>query len=195
MSGTDPSLLVRTARDLAQVLLRDLPPRWRHTIAVARRADELTATVDGDDPDVLVAAAWLHDIGYADALTDTGFHPLDGARHLDKLGWSPRITALVAHHSGAGFVAQARGLQPQLNEYPLEQSAMSDALTYADQTVDPTGQRTTVAQRMADTLLRDGPNSSHAAARGLREPYLLALADRVEHRLARVKPQAKGAVA
>jgi hypothetical protein len=35
-----------------------------------------------------VAAAWLHDIGYAPAIAEsgTGFHPLDGARYLrDKM--------------------------------------------------------------------------------------------------------------
>lgn len=50
-----------------------------------------------NDRDLLVAAAWLHDIGYAPELRDTGFHPLDGARHLEALGaparawygWSP----------------------------------------------------------------------------------------------------------
>ena len=33
-----------------------------------------------------MAAAWLHDIGYAEELLDTGFHPLDGARFLASAG-------------------------------------------------------------------------------------------------------------
>jgi hypothetical protein len=33
-------------------------------------------------PDDLVAAAWLHDIGYAPELAKTGFHPLDGSAAL-----------------------------------------------------------------------------------------------------------------
>ena len=36
--------------------------------------------------DDLVAAAWLHDIGYAPELVETGFHPLDGARYLRREG-------------------------------------------------------------------------------------------------------------
>ena len=36
--------------------------------------------------EVLVAAAWLHDIGYAPDIVATGFHPLDGARYLAGLG-------------------------------------------------------------------------------------------------------------
>jgi len=43
-------------------------------------------------------AAYLHDIGYAEPLVDTGFHPLDGAVYLRGLGctswraWSSRTT-------------------------------------------------------------------------------------------------------
>jgi hypothetical protein len=49
---------------------------------------------------VLVAAACLHDLGYAPALIETGFHGLDGARHLRALGYE-RLAGLVAYHSGA----------------------------------------------------------------------------------------------
>jgi predicted hydrolase (HD superfamily) len=53
---------------------------------------------------VLAGAAWLHDIGYAPALPDpcTGFHPLDGARHLRDTAKADEVTCrLVAHHSCA----------------------------------------------------------------------------------------------
>jgi HD superfamily phosphodiesterase len=33
-------------------------------------------------PDLLEAAAWLHDIGYSPEIAVSGFHPLDGARYL-----------------------------------------------------------------------------------------------------------------
>ena len=102
-----PSRLVRDARDLAQLLLAGDGERWRHTIGVARRAEELTATLGDEDCEILLAAAWLHDIGYADQVTDTGFHPLDGARYLDRLGWPRRISAIVAHHSDAASVQVA----------------------------------------------------------------------------------------
>jgi hypothetical protein len=41
--------------------------------------------------EVLVAAAWVHDIGYAPELLATGFHPLDGARYLTGLGVPERV--------------------------------------------------------------------------------------------------------
>jgi putative nucleotidyltransferase with HDIG domain len=184
-----PSRLVRDARDLAQTLLADDWQRWRHTIGVARRAEELAVTLDDDDSEVLLAAAWLHDIGYADQVKDTGFHPLDGARHLDRLGWPRRISALVAHHSDAASVACARGLHRELSAYPPEESAVADALTYADQTIGPGGQRMTLSERIADMLHRHGPDSPNAAAHHRREPRLRATAQRVERRLAGLAPR------
>jgi putative nucleotidyltransferase with HDIG domain len=174
---------VHEARDVAQAVLRGLPSRWRHTVGVARRAEELAATLDADDGEQLVAAAWLHDIGYAGDLVDTGFHSLDGARFLDRHRWPSRISALVAHHSGAVFVATARGLDHELRRYPREESSVSDALTYADQTTGPNGERMAVARRMADMLRRHGPESPSACVHHVRGPYLLAVAERVERRL------------
>lgn len=172
------------ARDLAAELLGSSGNRWRHTTAVAERAAELAVTVAEADRDLLVAAAWLHDIGYAPAVVDTGFHPLDGARHLDRLGWPRRIAGLVAHHSGAGFVADALGVGGLLDAYPREAGPVADALAYADQTVDELGRRVPVRRRLAGMLERHGPGSPNARAHRLREPHLLAVAERVEARLA-----------
>lgn len=86
-------------------------------------------------PPAGVAAAWLHDIGYGAAAVRTGLHPLDGADFLDSHGWPERLSALVAHHSGARFVADELGLGLSMRRYPYESSTVSDALTYADQTI------------------------------------------------------------
>ncbi len=171
------------ARELAADLIGSTGNRWRHTVAVAARAAELSATVVATDRDLLVAAAWLHDIGYAESLAVTGFHPLDGARHLDRLGWPRRVSALVAHHSGARFVADVVGLGGALDAYPREAGPVADALTYADQTVDSRGRRVTLPDRLRDVLDRHGPDSPNARAHHLRAPHLLAVAERVETRL------------
>lgn len=126
---------------------------------------------------------WLHDIGYGAAAVRTGFHPLDGADFLAGHGWPERLSALVAHHSGARFVADALGLGVLMRRYPYELSPVSDALTYADQTVGQYGRRLDLAERMADMLRRHGPQSANARAHPQRAPYLLAVADRVEARL------------
>src|SRR6185436_16506541 len=126
------------------------------------RAAQLATTVAVADRELLVAAAWLHDVGYGEAAVDTGFHPLDGARLLDRDGWPRRIACLVAHHSGADFLAAAHGMSGPLRDFVFELSPVSDALTYADQTTGPTGESMTMAARMADMLRRHGPDSANA---------------------------------
>jgi putative nucleotidyltransferase with HDIG domain len=166
-------------------VLHDLTDRWRHTVGVAARAAEVAGTVPAyADRHLLVAAAWLHDIGYAQSLHQTGFHPLDGALYLQRAGWPARLAALVAHHSGARFVARARGLSGPLARFECEESAVSDALTYADQTTGPAGRRLPIDERMAESLHRHGSDSPQAAVCHVRGPYLLAAAGRVERRRA-----------
>src|SRR5690348_3218742 len=95
------------AEELARKLLEiPLHRRWSHVQGVAARARGL-APVLGDDAGLLEAAAWLHDIGYSPDLTDTGFHPLDGARYLrDMHQAEPVLCRLVGNHSCAVIEAE-----------------------------------------------------------------------------------------
>ncbi|WP_229795539.1 HD domain-containing protein [Saccharothrix coeruleofusca] len=181
--GTADPFGVAHARALTEELLAGLPDRARHCAGVAARAAELAPAVPRRDRELLIAAAWLHDIGYAEAVVDTGFHPLDGARYLRRHGWPPRLCALVANHSGARLVARVVGVADGLAEFPQEVSPVADALTYADQTVDSRGRRVAIGQRLADMLRRHGPDSPNARVHDRREPLLLAAADRVERLL------------
>ncbi|WP_433831446.1 HD domain-containing protein [Actinoplanes sp. CA-015351] len=179
-----PIILTRAdaARTIAETLLGDSGNRFRHTAGVAERASGLAVRL-GLDEDLLVAAAWLHDIGYASPLIETGFHPIDGARHLTREGWPAQIAGLVAYHSGARFVADVRGLTTELAEFPDERNLISDVLTYADQTVGPRGDRVDPETRYTEMLHRHGPCSFNAQADPLRRPYLRAIATRVEYLL------------
>ena len=76
---------------------------------------------------MLVAAAWLHDIGYAPAIQETGFHPLDGGLYLRRKGRDDRLVALVGHHSGARFVPVERGFDSMMAEFDFEDDPVSDA--------------------------------------------------------------------
>ena len=190
-----PVGLVHEARELAQTLLAGSPERWRHSIGVALRAERVIDAIgDDQDPDreIVVAAAWLHDIGYADALHDTGFHPLDGARFLLARGWPMRIAGLVGHHSEALSVAQVQGLDEELAEFPKERSTAADVLTYADRTVGPNGRVMTIEDRLADMLRRHGPDSAHAIAHPHRAPLLRACLVRVEQCLAESRRASAG---
>jgi hypothetical protein len=160
--------------------------RFRHSRGVAERARALSITVPADEIDLLISAAWLHDVGYAAPLCRTGFHPLDGACALAARGADTTLARLVAHHSAARLVAYARGLQNELAVFPWLPGPTADALTAADQTVGPEGAAMTVEERMRDMLDRHGPESPHARVQAVRGPQLFATAARVASRLARL---------
>ncbi|MGI6869728.1 HD domain-containing protein [Amycolatopsis sp. 3B14] len=107
---------------------------------------------------MLVAAAWLHDIGYASPVSATGLHSLDGARFLARLGVPSRVCALVAHHSGAAAVASLSGLASELAEFPDERGPMRDALWYCDMSTSPWGEPVSFEDRMAEIEARRGPD-------------------------------------
>ncbi|MGW2939611.1 HD domain-containing protein [Streptomyces sp. NPDC001156] len=172
------------AAELAESLLPPLGNRWLHTQAVAARAREVAAAVSEEDRDLLVAAAWLHDIGYALELRETEFHPLDGARHLERLGAPARLVRLVAHHSGAVYEAEQRGLTAELAAYEREDSSVSDALTCADMTTGPAGQSFDFDQRIDEILERYEPGSAVHNAISKARPYLGAAVERTRARLA-----------
>ena len=174
----------RTPRELAGAQLSSLPDRWAHTQTAAAQAERAASTVAATDRELLLAAAWLHDIGYAAPLNDTGFHPVDGARYLRGLGAPMRLAALVAHHSEAELLAEARGLLDELEPFPRERSPVADALSYADMSAGPTGQCMTITARLADIRARHAAEPPRLkAARIRREPVLRAAAARVQRRM------------
>lgn len=160
------------AASLAESLLPPLGNRWLHTQAVAERASEASPAVPAADRGLLVASAWLHDIGYAPELRTTGFHPLDGARHLESLGAPRRLVCLVAHHSGAVYEAEQRGLSAELAAYEREDSPVLDALIFADMTTGPAGQRFDFDQRIDEILVRYEPGCEVHNAITAARPYL-----------------------
>jgi HD superfamily phosphodiesterase len=104
------TLAPRAGQLARELLQQSLPRRWAHVQGVAARARSL-APVLRDDADLLEAAAWLHDIGYAPDLATTGLHALDGARYLrDTQNAGTLLCRLVAHHSCAIIEAEERGL-------------------------------------------------------------------------------------
>ncbi|MEW1836605.1 HD domain-containing protein [Nonomuraea angiospora] len=174
------------AYDLAKDLLETtLPRRWAHTRGVAARAMSL-APVLGDEADTLTAAAYLHDIGYAPNLVDTGFHPLDGARYLrDVHQADDTICRLVAHHSCAVNEALERSLFTQLTvEFDEERPLLVQALTYCDMTTGPDGVHLDVTERLAEIHSRYGPE--HLVSRSITAstPCIVAAVREIEGRLA-----------
>jgi HD domain len=181
------------AEQIARTLLQEpLPRRWAHVQGVAATARTL-APVLGGDAELVEAAAWLHDIGYAPALAGSGFHPLDGARYLrDTEHADAELCRLVAHHSCAITEAAERGLATALSrEFPPARRDLADALTYCDMTTGPDGQRLPVEQRLADIRDRYEAGSPVSQAIARSAPQLLAAVARVTARLARCTAPAR----
>jgi HD superfamily phosphodiesterase len=88
------------ARLAEERLAEVLPRRWRHVRSVARRARWVAKELAL--PDDLLTAAWLHDIGYAPELAETGFHPLDGARYLRRVDADGQVVSLWGSNMRSG---------------------------------------------------------------------------------------------
>lgn len=139
------------ARELAESCLGGMGDRWLHVQAVGRSAEELR--VRGFDvSEAVVMAAWLHDVGYADTVANTGFHPLDGAEWLRQQAAPEGVVALVAYHSAAQYEAEARGLADALARFPAPDQDQMDILTLIDMSTGPTGERVAVNERLAEIL-------------------------------------------
>lgn len=172
------------ARDAAAELLVALPSRWAHVQGVAEVAADVTEQLQ-IEPEFVVSAAWLHDIGHAPALVDTGLHALDGARYLRANGWPRQIAEMVAHHSAARVEAEERGLADVLlAEFPRP-TAMDDLelLWYCDMTTGPSGERVSVEDRLQEIRQRYGPDALVTRSVDRAADRLVAAVRRVERRL------------
>jgi putative nucleotidyltransferase with HDIG domain len=178
--------LASWAEHLAQALLQEpLPRRWAHVQGVAAQACTL-APVLGTDADLVYAAAWLHDIGYAPGLAVTGLHALDGARYLrDAQHADAMLCRLVAHHSYAIIEAEERGLADLLSsEFEPAPYALSSVLTCCDMTTSPDGELVPVERRLAEIHHRYGPG--HLVSRSIQRatPMILRAVEQVHGRRA-----------
>lgn len=172
------------AKDLAELkLARSLPRRWRHVRSAARRARWVAKELSLSDD--LVAAAWLHDIGYAPELVETGFHPLDGARYLRREGVDEQVVSLVAYHSCAQIEADVRGLGAELAaEFIPADPSLTDALLYCDMTTGPDGDYVRPADRLVEIRGRYGPDHEVTRFAERAASEILTTAGRVEGLLA-----------
>lgn len=174
--------MATTARSEARRLVEHLGRRWLHVQAVAAAAEDI-ASRTGLDVETLVAAAWLHDVGYAEELRETGFHPVDGARFLRREGWDEQVVRLVAHHSCSRYEAGLRGLDHALGEFPRPSPELEDALCFCDMTTGPGGTRVSVTDRLAEIQTRYGEGDVVTRFIDVARGELVDSVNRVERRL------------
>jgi putative nucleotidyltransferase with HDIG domain len=176
MHGTIPRELDPAgAQALLTALFEPGADRLAHSRGVGRRAEQVARVLGS--PDLLVSAAYLHDIGYAAAALDTGLHQLDGARYLARLGVPAELSGLVAHHTEATVEAAVR------REFPEPAPELLDLLTYCDMTTSARGEPVTVDERFERIYDRYPPG--HLVSRSMHdaEPRLRRLVSGIERRL------------
>ena len=179
--GVSEALPPRAAL-LSEELLSPLGRRWRHVQGVARRAGELALLAPPELRPTIVAAAWLHDVGYAPELVVTGLHPLDGARHLRPAEWPDLVVSLVAYHTGAQFEAEERGLASELAEFAPPPDELLDLVTTADLTTTPDGEDVEPEDRLSEIFSRYAPGDPVHRAVSRSAHSLLAATERVNRR-------------
>jgi hypothetical protein len=178
---------VRWAAAEAKSLLGQGATRWSHVQGVVAAAMRLMMVLPESERPVLLASAYLHDIGWAPAITDTSFHPIDGARWLRRSGHE-RLAGLVAHHSAAKFEAELRGLTKEMAEFDEERSATADTLTYCDLVTGPSGEEIGVEERWVEIQQRYGAHHVAVVALHDAKPTLHAIVKRTEARLSKETP-------
>ena len=156
--------------------------RWVHAQAVGRSAEQLQER-GYDVSDAVIMSAWLHDVGYADGVANTGFHPIDGAEWLRKQAAPDGVVALVAYHSGAQFEAEERGLGDALARFPAPDQEQLDVLTLIDMSTSPAGERVAVNERLAEILVRYPEEHPVHRAVSRSRGYLAEAANRAAKRL------------
>ncbi len=175
--------LLQDSRELANKLLAaELPNRWLHVQGVAKRAilfDPLKA-----DTTLLAAAGIVHDIGYAEALAETGLHQLDGALHLRSLGFPEELVNLVAHHTCAHIAAELAGKKEFMKEkFPLNPSLPHTHLCFCDMTTSPVGNHVTVEERLEEIRERHNHKGPVVAYHDIADPLIFQMCEEAKQDL------------
>jgi hypothetical protein len=186
------SRLVRDARALAESLLVDDPTRLEHVRGAGTVAGMVASALSPHQPEMIIAAAWLHDIGYAPAIARTGFHPVDGALFLAREGWPDPVVFMVAHHSQAAVLAPYYGVQHHMALLEHVHGVADDIITFSDLRAGPNGLGAEPRDRVEDMRRRHA--DSGVVPRAIREAryrMLLTAAARVNaevNRATRTRP-------
>lgn len=157
--------------------------RLLHVLKVAEKVAESSQALVRNgielSCDSAYRAALLHDIGYAEPLRDSGYHPIDGARYLRRRQ-EPLLAELIECHSNAPEFA----LLSNLGRITVSLHPIADLITYWDVRVKQGGQVVSYEERLADIRKRHGAESLVWRAHELANPRIEILNARVEKMLA-----------
>jgi len=155
-----------------EALFAEHLPRLAHMRDAAAFARDLGASfaLHPNLGALLARSALLHDIGYAPALRQFGYHPLDGALFLAEHGEHPWVVEGVLRHSQAD---KKCGLVPGVAEQYAGRPLLADAIwlvravTVADWRSAGVGSRVSFAKRFQDIALRNPHNPDKIRRAGI----------------------------
>ena len=139
------------------------PNRLKHIEGVVKLMSLLCVSESDCVKNDLLLVAKYHDIGYANELINSGFHPIDGFLHLKKLGFKESIQKAVLLHTDAKDLAPNElknyYVNIELSAYDLK---LLDFITYCDTHINDKGELCTLDERLSRIECRYG--SEHNAS-------------------------------
>lgn len=145
--------------------------RLNHIKMVVSNIKELSNLCDlsSKSYDILLASAYLHDIGYLNTLNKFNFHAYDGYVYLLNKGFDISVCNLVLHHTYSELldVITSDTKKEVLDCYrsnklvnlSSEEMYLFKLLSLADMTSDGKGNKVTIAERIEDIRFRYGKDS------------------------------------
>ncbi len=138
--------------------------RLAHMRQACRTAKRIVSQINYDSElsNKIVTAALFHDIGYAEKLINTGFHPLDGAAYLAHCGAPEDIIEAVLWHSSTPIeIKSLPEIKKIYDKFPTPdfKSPVFRAVCYCDFRTSPLGQSFSFGQRIVELENRFGLES------------------------------------
>lgn len=161
--------------------------RFKHIMGVVDEMKLLLRHFDIDNKtkNELINLAFLHDIGYSEQLTKTGFHPLDGALFCKEMGYSEDVVSAVMFHSGAYRDVEMNF--PDImgcyvnHSYRIKNKGKLyiELITYCDLHRSPLGIKVNLDERLEDIYRRYGEDHNVSLTVKLNEESFVKIIDRV----------------
>ena len=126
-----PDPLARYARECASMLLAGREAALARAETAARTVEAAAKALRRPRPEMLVASAYLHDIGTSEQAVRSGLPSVDGAVELLSMGWPDPVISLVAHQLQSRMIARYLDAGPQLALITRIQGWPADILDYA----------------------------------------------------------------
>lgn len=155
---------VESAKGLCYAKLEKNPDILNHTLGVVHNCRNLIKvhSLSKQDAELLLTAAYLHDIGHSEDINVTGFYQFDAYKHLLFSGWDLEVCSLVLHHSEARYYPHQKDPEIQSafkKALPKRLEEVYKLLNLADMTSNSRGEHVSFKERFLDIKNNYGANN------------------------------------